>query len=61
MSSRGRSSLRTLRAEGRKAGKAVAGKESVGDDSFFRHNRLKVSYALQFIKFCVDIQRLLTT
>jgi len=26
-----------------------------------RHNRLKVSYALQFIKFCVDIQRLLTT
>ena len=28
--------------------------------TFFRHNRLKVSYALQFIKFCVDIQKLLT-
>ena len=28
--------------------------------TLFRHNRLKVSYALQFIKFCIDIQRLLT-
>ena len=34
MSSRGRSSLRTLQAEGRKAGEAAAGKELVGDDSF---------------------------
>src|SRR5947207_14778421 len=34
MSFRGRSSLRTLRAEGREAGKAVTGEESVGDDTF---------------------------